>query len=822
MKKILCILFATVLVASLFAGCASAKYKKGVDYDDFPDREIPIYDDAIVYSYEYDEGEWEIEYGTEDDVDDVMDFYQDEFEDEDYTITDEKEAKDEYSVEGVIDEYEFEIEAEESRGDLEKYFDTVVTVTVTDTEYEEEKDEDKKDNDKDTKKEDKDIPLDEIKIIDQTSVTVPAEGAVSVGGLDEYGIYAEFDSSAFGADSTINISLVSSSDFPEPDSERFSVGDVGYDISIEGAEYTRPDGVVDVTFKLTDEMTASLEDEGFLQIAYYYNGEWYLMEPYEVDLEQGTAKISIYHFCYFWKAKPTKGELRNQVAEELAVKKFNDENIMGQIATEGKTDIEKLITEVTGVTDTKALNAIAEYMLNEDDLSSLLLSADKGDTVAGSTKLAEMIAKKINSAALIGDNATLIAGAFQAAGYIWEGDAKGAAEAAANAILDSTAYGKVFKLAVTVTQESINSWKKNGIEEMYQAYKNGADEGWFGYQVEKGSFEQAIDQSAAIERQIKIDAVKNYCKVNGKQESELSDNKLNEIKDKAVSDLKAKFEARVKQEAQIAKDKDYYKKLLDMFDESDVDGSVTMKSDLMESFTYKERLNSYVRVADRIMEMTGRTKIEYEGLVDDTEITDYDLAHAIKKWYEEDGEKKVRDFLREKGYIPAPTAESLSGVWFGTMTTTEASFDTELLQEILDSMPEEDKEGCDEAQISSTDEQMEDMVGQSSDVEFTATGSGSTITMVSSDGSSTMTLSYNKESGTMTLVSITGSDDSAGYNFSGSFTLTEGMPPHINGTITMVSKEQVQSGISLPEGMIRMVWSVSLVKQEYYEVHDAG
>ena len=468
-----------------------------------------------------------------------------------------------------------------------------------------------------------------------------------------------------------------------------------------------------------------------------------------------------------------------------------------------------MISEVTGVTDTAALNAISEYVLNENDFTSLALSADKGDMTSFSTKMAEVVANSINKAAQIGSNATMIAGAFQAAGYMWEGDAEGAAKAVANAILDSTAYGKLLKLTVTVTDASIKSWKANGIEEMYQAYKNGADEGWFGYQVVKGDFGAALDQSAAIQRQIEIDAVKSYCNVTGKKESELTSSELSDIKSKAISNLEKKFKAREAQEAQIAKDKEYYKSLLDAFEENGVDDSVTIRVGQMDDLPYEQRMESYTRVADRILQITGK-KIEFDGLVDDTEIPASILTTAIKKWYGPDGEKEVKGYLRSAGYLPAPKIEDLTGVWSGTMTFTEVYVDQDIMDSFTEMMKEgaDSEEGCDQAMIDEAMGQLDSMEGTSEDVSYTAIASGNTLIMTSEDGD-TMSLSYDSKTGALTLLSVSDSED---FEMSASMSIGDSDPPTMSGTMTATSKEQVQEGVTIPSGMIHMTISVHLTK----------
>ncbi len=132
-------LVAIVLIALLMTSCVNV-YKKGVEYPDFPEKDIPIYDDAVVFEYEGDEDESEITYGTTDDIDDIIEFYQDEFDDEDYVIVEEEQAKDEYKVEGYVDDIHFEIEVEEASKEEEEYFEYIVNISsdyVDDKEVEE-------------------------------------------------------------------------------------------------------------------------------------------------------------------------------------------------------------------------------------------------------------------------------------------------------------------------------------------------------------------------------------------------------------------------------------------------------------------------------------------------------------------------------------------------------------------------------------------------------------------------------------------------------------------------------------------------------------
>ena len=127
-KKIAIMLLGIVL---LFSGCIPSQYTKGVDADEYPERDLPVYDDAVIFEYEGDDNEVTIKYGTEDEVDDIIEFYQEYFEDESIILDEEEEDKDEYNAQGFYEDFLFEIEVEEAKGDTEeKVFSTVVEVAI--------------------------------------------------------------------------------------------------------------------------------------------------------------------------------------------------------------------------------------------------------------------------------------------------------------------------------------------------------------------------------------------------------------------------------------------------------------------------------------------------------------------------------------------------------------------------------------------------------------------------------------------------------------------------------------------------------------------
>jgi len=127
-NKFLILLLGVILI---FSGCIPSQYTKGVDADEYPEKDLPVYDDAIIFDYEGDNEEVTIQYGTEDDLEDVIDFYKEYFEEEGIILDNEEEDKDEYIAEGFFEDFLFEITVGEAKGDNEeKVFSTVVEVNI--------------------------------------------------------------------------------------------------------------------------------------------------------------------------------------------------------------------------------------------------------------------------------------------------------------------------------------------------------------------------------------------------------------------------------------------------------------------------------------------------------------------------------------------------------------------------------------------------------------------------------------------------------------------------------------------------------------------
>ena len=134
-RRIILLTLVTLLACSLFLGCTlliPEEYTEGVKLErDYPEDEMPLMDDAIVYSSDADNDTITIKYGVEDDLDDVADFYKDFFDDNEIVLDDESDKSSRYTAQGSYKGFNFEIRVSNASGEYEeKVFETTVKIEI--------------------------------------------------------------------------------------------------------------------------------------------------------------------------------------------------------------------------------------------------------------------------------------------------------------------------------------------------------------------------------------------------------------------------------------------------------------------------------------------------------------------------------------------------------------------------------------------------------------------------------------------------------------------------------------------------------------------
>ncbi len=139
-KAITALLLAVIMaLLTAFSGCSlnekipflnkvPQQYTEGIKYDkDFPDDELEIYDDAIVFEEVSYFGEIILLCGTTDDIDDIVSFYKDFFEDNEIELIEETQDRKEYYASYQSGGYSLKLEVLEAEGEyIEDEFEYVI------------------------------------------------------------------------------------------------------------------------------------------------------------------------------------------------------------------------------------------------------------------------------------------------------------------------------------------------------------------------------------------------------------------------------------------------------------------------------------------------------------------------------------------------------------------------------------------------------------------------------------------------------------------------------------------------------------------------
>jgi hypothetical protein len=516
---------------------------------------------------------------------------------------------------------------------------------------------------------------------DRTAATIigtieAAQGvAATIGSLDAHGVTVELPSGTFNTAGKISLGTSGGSRDTGVDPSKFELLTTPFAIHLEGRGSVRTLQPVTVKFKLPARVQAQLEDREAIRLAYRYQGKWHLQPTEQVDLQQGLATVVLHHFSEIAPAAAKKGQMRSEVAQALATGKWEQEHNRKATKKAVQGPLEQLIVKMTGVKDPTVIKAIVDEAAGTTAVTSLMKSGaqaylDGRDKTAAeaelATKLAEIslnyLARKAgNLEADFGNETALAAAIVQGGAQGGMGDVSGAAKVMAKAVIGTTAVGKVFVAATNVTEVAIAAFKNNGVAEMYEAYRDGAS-GLYGFNVEAGDFEGLLSQSPGVIRQVRIDAVSEYCRVHETDASRLSEGKIQQIQSLAVERLKRSFESRRAEESEITQRSKFYERLLGTFERFELDVTATRR-DSFANLSYEQRLHRYHQISQSILDLTGKT-VNFSGDSYDKFISDHDLVEAMRKWLS--SKKEAMDFLRAKGLVPAepsvtPVAVTASG-----------------------------------------------------------------------------------------------------------------------------------------------------------------
>lgn len=478
------------------------------------------------------------------------------------------------------------------------------------------------------------------------------------------------------------------------------------EVSVEGKDAVRFDEPTIITMAFDKFQIPDDADESFLRIGYYNGEQWEYIKPDSIDMDAGTMTFQTYHFSTYSpsiseKTKITEQFLRSQALDNIIRDGVNNESdfVTQQIIAMTMTKM--------GITDAKTQQKIFDKVASAEEYKEIYDLYQKGDTDGAAQKTALLAGQKIAAnvpASVFKDAlggvigaADDIAKASEAAGYAAEGRYKDAAKIIGEQIADKFLITTAGKIAAEVVAGQIDSWKNGEVDAAYEAYKNGADGYFWGYNVDKGDFEGIWSQMRGIGRQLELEAVNKENEIRKDAGMpELSEREIALVHMRVKNAYKKQFEQRSEKEDIITKEEAKLKIMFDAFEKESVFTSGLGPQTLNEKgYTYEQKLEIMHHFGKKMMEDTQRTELT-DGTVglSDKKISTAQIIIAAKKYFSEpDGKKKYKEYIKEEfGVGMYPTIGELKGEWGGAMVITDVIVSDELREKIENG---EGPEGCD-------------------------------------------------------------------------------------------------------------------------------
>lgn len=495
----------------------------------------------------------------------------------------------------------------------------------------------------------------------------PIESAVGpagaeMGNLETDKINLEISENALAGEQKITIEKAEKFDVPAKDSGILLSSPVKLSVDQEMKRFDAP---ITIRMALTDEEIKSIEKEGELWGAYYNGNEWQFIRPDAVDLENKYLEFKTWHFSLFSKGKPTSDYIINDFAETKAVEIWNNRNNNNVTNEETKSLIKDVLKNQLGIVDNPTLEEdVLAAILKEDAYINLLNDYAEGNVDAYAQNIALMAGEKIVdvisnypetvAGEILGgvvDHASKIGTGVQMATHLANGEYTNAMKALSNEIIDSYPLTKIFKTAAEITERQIARWKDQELEAAYQAFKNGveSDVPFWGYQVEKGNFDDVWNQMKGLQTKILDDAIKDYAARKGIDYNAMGSEMLEQIRKDARENLKQEFLNRQSQEKEIEKIKAENMKLITAYEKANL--LVKYRLGFTEDTDLNFRLERLFKIKDMILNDT-KARITNNDLPEKGEISPATIAILTTIWYTgEDGKEQYQKKLVELGYL---------------------------------------------------------------------------------------------------------------------------------------------------------------------------
>ena len=627
------------------------------------------------------------------------------------------------------------------------------------------------------------------KVISQPIMATAGENPVTLGDLNTDLVSINLPAGVFDSDTQVELSTPDSA----PKYAESLATPIGSPIEIKSHGDIRLNDKISITFAFDSSALPAETYPDQLQAGYYNGQYWDYLIPSKVDLDKGLMTVELYHFSLLG-ANVVKDDttLTDQWIHSQALDNTLRDNI-NDVSDEIANKMVELTLEKMGISDKSIAGSVVNDILTDDSYKDMYDDYQKGDVAGFNQKLAMLMGQKIATrvpesafksalSEISGDAAEDVEAVAKAAGYAAEGQYREAAKIIGEQIADKFLITIAGKIAVEMIDYQIQSRKNDEVEAAYQAYKNGSDSYFYGYNNDKGDFGTVWNQMRGVRRQLEIEAIAKQNEARREAGMpELEEREMDKIRHGVQLSFERQFKSRLEKDKEIEKQEQDLKMLMSAFKEANFLERNFGPKGLSEHTELKTRMDVLWHFTQRMMKDTGRFKLnDKQGFLVDGALSVHDITQGARYYFSETGGKEAyKKFLEERfGISMYPDFKELGGTWQnGKLVITDVILSDEAKRLQEEQTTEAKEDGCD------LNIDPETLKGQTSDVSIAINPTGDntgTMTFGADDEPKSINIRY--EGGTITgsftedeavaTFSLPVSEDDAGYHINGSIVIS--------------------------------------------------
>ncbi len=515
---------------------------------------------------------------------------------------------------------------------------------------------------------------------------IPAGDAVSLTGgglLAADGVAVEVADGAFDADAEVSLRV--SDQVPGALDAAEAVGP-SIHVEVDGAA-ARSQLPTEVRIPIdADEVDATSE----VWFGYFHPDHgWHLYPADAVDLDTGMVTFSTYHFSWFTPLRVQRQRQAEDAIERHTLEEYVRRYTAHDHDAQVEAAVDAIMRDAVGVADSRAIEIITRAVLDEIPGGSLAQAIHDGDLDAFTGLVADHTAGAVTDhlgdadsdlAALLRDTPDIDVDALDAA---TGGDTQQLLEHLSTRIVENTpvvsTLANVFQTGREVIDDVINNvWKDRQVQNAFIAYRDGADGGRFGLNVDAGDWNQLTAQMRGLGELLQAQAVAAHAAQHGIATHRIDTETRNQLGDQALRELRERFDGIIERQPELDQIAQAQREILEHLGDRYL--RPTSSNPL-----YREGLNDSVehftgRIFDtvrRVQRIAGQVVVPDQADMDNVweiELSSVDVARAIEAAYNAppgQQDDAIRQTLMDRGILDPEPDLDLSGSYRGTMEITE-------------------------------------------------------------------------------------------------------------------------------------------------------